>query len=147
VSGPAPAGAPPRPADVDTGFWLWLVALPLLLIGQVVDIFTAGTTGTAGTAVDSSKYVAIATTAIVLAVGAVVATFLWLMRSGYRWTRTLLTGSGLGTIFYTLASLFGAAREPAAAVVFAVTGIVGSVLIAGGVYLLHRPDSTRFFTR
>ena len=145
MTGPSAAGAPPRPADVDTGFWLWLVALPLLLIGQVVDIFTAGT-GT-GTAAGSSMYVAIATTAIVLAVGAVVATFLWLMRSGYRWTRTLLTGGGLATIFYTLASLFGAVREQMAAVVFAVTGIVGSVLIAGGVYLLHRPESTRFFTR
>ena len=145
MTGPAAAGAPPRPADVDTGFWLWLVALPLLLIGQVVDIFTAGTC--TGTAAGSSMYVAIATTAIVLAVGAVVATFLWLMRSGYRWTRTLLTGGGLATIFYTLASLFGAVREPMAAVVFAVTGIVGSVLIAGGVYLLHRPESTRFFTR
>ena len=145
MTGPSAAGAPPRPADVDTGFWLWLVALPLLLIGQVVDIFTAGT-GT-GTAAGSSMYVAIATPAIVLAVGAVVATFLWLMRSGYRWTRTLLTGGGLATIFYTLASLFGAVREPMAAVVFAVTGIVGSVLIAGGVYLLHRPESTRFFTR
>ena len=145
MTGPSAAGAPPRPADVDTGFWLWLVALPLLLIGQVVDIFTAGT-GT-GTAAGSSMYVAIATTAIVLAVGAVVATLLWLMRSGYRWTRTLLTGGGLATIFYTLASLFGAVREPMAAVVFAVTGIVGSVLIAGGVYLLHRPESTRFFTR
>ena len=145
MTGPSAAGAPPRPADVDTGFWLWLVALPLLLIGQVVDIFTAGT-GT-GTAAGSSMYVAIATTAIVLAVGAVVATFLWLMRSGYRWTRTLLTGGGLATIFYPLASLFGAVREPMAAVVFAVTGIVGSVLIAGGVYLLHRPESTRFFTR
>ena len=145
MTGPSAAGAQPRTADVDTGFWLWLVALPLLLIGQVVDIFTAGT-GT-GTAAGSSMYVAIATTAIVLAVGAVVATFLWLMRSGYRWTRTLLTGGGLATIFYTLASLFGAVREPMAAVVFAVTGIVGSVLIAGGVYLLHRPESTRFFTR
>ena len=141
MTGPSAAGAPPRPADVDTGFWLWLVALPLLLIGQVVDIFTTGT------AAGSSTYVAVATTAIVLAVGAVVATFLWLMRSGYRWTRTLLTGGGLATIFYTLASLFGAVREPMAAVVFAVTGIVGSVLIAGGVYLLHRPESTRFFTR
>ena len=147
MTGPSAAGAPPRPADVDTGFWLWLVALPLLLIGQVVDIFTAGTGTTSGTAAGSSTYVAIATTAIVLAVGTVVATFLWLMRSGYRWTRTLLTGGGLATIFYTLASLFGAVREPIAAVVFAVTGIVGSVLIAGGVYLLHRPDSTRFFTR
>jgi peptidoglycan/LPS O-acetylase OafA/YrhL len=141
VTGPSAAEAPPRPADVDTGFWLWLVALPLLLIGQVVDIFTTGT------AAGSSTYVAVATTAIVLAVGAVVATFLWLMRSGYRWTRTLLTGGGLATIFYTLASVFGTVREPTAAVVFAVTGIVGSVLIAGGVFLLHRPDSTRFFTR
>jgi len=28
-----------------------------------------------------------------------------------------------------------------------VTGIVGSVLIGGGIYLLHRPDSQGFFTR
>jgi hypothetical protein len=56
-------------------------------------------------------------------------------------------GGGLATIFYTLASLLGAAREPTGAVVFAVTGIIGSVLIAGGTYLLHRPDSQGFFTR
>jgi hypothetical protein len=80
-------------------------------------------------------------------VGAVVLTFLILLRSGYRWTRTLLTGTGLGTVFYTLASLFGVARPPLPAVVFAVTGIVGSVLIGGGVYLMHRTDSHQFFTR
>ena len=35
----------------------------------------------------------------------------------------------------------------AAAVIYAVTAIVGSVLIAGGVFLLHRKDAHAFFTR
>jgi hypothetical protein len=30
---------------------------------------------------------------------------------------------------------------------YAVTAIVGSVLIAGGLYLLHRKDADGFFTR
>jgi len=41
----------------------------------------------------------------------------------------------------------GAVQYPAGAVVYAVTGIVGSVLIAGGVYLLHRKDAHAFFTK
>ena len=136
-----PAGAPPRPADVDTGFWLWLAALPLLIIGQVVDIyFTATTTG-------ASMPVLVLSTVFTLAVGAVIATFLLLLRSGYRWTRTLLTGSGIATILYTLASLVTVVRPTLSAVVFAVTGIIGSVLIGGGIYLLHRTDSHGFFTR
>ena len=136
-----PAGAPPRPADVDTGFWLWLAALPLLIIGQVVDIyFTATTTG-------ASMPVLVLSTVFTLAVGAVIATFLLLLRSGYRWTRTLLTGSGIATILYTLASLVTVVRPTLSAVVFAVTGIIGSVLIGGGIYLLHRTDSRGFFTR
>jgi len=77
----------------------------------------------------------------------VVLTFLLLMRSGYRWTRTVLTGGGLGTIFYSVASLITVVRPTVSAVVFAVTGIVGSVLVGGGIYLLHRPDSHKFFTR
>ena len=136
-----PTGAPPRPADVDTGFWLWLAALPLLIIGQVVDIYvTATSTGAA-------MPVLVLSTAFTLAVGAVVLTFLLLLRSGYRWTRTLLTGGGIATILYTAASLVSVARPTLSAVVFAVTGIIGSVLIAGGIYLLHRPDSHGFFTR
>ena len=31
-----------RPPDVDTGFWLWLAAVPLLVIGYVVDRATVG---------------------------------------------------------------------------------------------------------
>lgn len=139
--GQPPAGAPARPADVDTGFWLWLAALPLLIIGQIVDIyFTPITTG-------APVPVRVLSTAFTLAVGAVTLTFLLLLRSGYRWTRTLLTGGGIATIIYTLASLATTARPPLSAVVFAVTGIVGSVLIGGGIYLLHRTDSHGFFTR
>jgi hypothetical protein len=141
IAQPPPMAAPSRPADVDTGFWLWLAALPLLVIGQLVDLYaTANTVGAA-------MGVLVLSTAFTLAVGAIVLTFLILLRSGYRWTRTLLTGTGLGTIFYTLASLFGVARPPLPAVVFAVTGIVGSVLIGGGIYLLHRTDSHQFFSR
>jgi hypothetical protein len=136
-----PTGAPARPADVDTGFWLWLAALPLLIIGQGVDIYvTATSTG-------APMPVLVLSTGFTLAVGAVVLTFLLLLRSGYRWTRTLLTGSGIATILYTVVSLISVARPTLSAVVFAVTGIIGSVLIGGGIYLLHRTDSQRFFTR
>ena len=43
--------------------------------------------------------------------------------------------------------LFAAERPTVAAVVFAITGIVGVVLVAGGIYQLHRKDSQEFFTR
>lgn len=133
-----PAGAPARPADVDTGFWLWLVALVLLLIGYVVDAVT----------VNHVTSVVIALTVVfALTLGAIVLTFLLLMRSGYRWTRTALTGGGVATVIYTTVSLFSVPREPVTAVAFAVTGIVGSVLIVGGIYLLHRQDAHGFFTR
>ena len=128
-----------RPADVDTGFWLWLVALVLLLAGQLVDVFTNPVA--TGSAVIGGAAL------IVAAIGAVIVTLLLLLRSGYRWTRTVLTGGGLATMVYTAASLFTVPRPTVAAVVFAVTGIVGSVLIGGGIYLLHRAESNRFFTR
>lgn len=83
--------------------------------------------------------------AVILA--AVVLTFLFLMREGYRWARTVLTAGGVGTIFYTAASLFGVPRPPLGAVIYAVTGIIGSVLIGGGVYALHRPESQQYLVR
>ena len=135
-----PSVTPPRPADIDTGFWLWVTALPLLLIGQVSDALTAPVPG-------NRLAVLTVTAAFIVVLGAVVLTFLLLMRSGYRWTRTLLTAGGVATIVYTLISLLGVARDPVPAVVYAVTGIVGSVLIGGGIYLLHLPDSHRFFIR
>ncbi len=133
-----PPPAPPRPVDVDTGFWLWLAALLLLLTGQVCDTATAE--------VSAGKPAVIAGALVIVAgIGAVVLTLILLMRSGQRWARTVLTSGGVGTILYTALSLFGAPRETVPAVIFAVTGIVGSVLIGGGIYLLHRPDSQRFF--
>jgi len=136
-----PGATPTRPTDVDTGFWLWLAALPLLIVGQIADIFVSTTTTGASTPVR------VLSTVFTLAVAAVALTFLLLLRSGYRWTRTLLTGGGIATIIYTLTSLISVARPPLSAVVFAGTGIIGSVLIGGGIYLLHRPDSHGFFTR
>ncbi len=82
-----------------------------------------------------------------IVMSAVVVTFLILMRHGYRWARTLLTGGGIASVVYTGTSLFTVARPPAAAVAYAVTAIVGSVLIVGGAFLLHRKDAHAFFTR
>lgn len=132
------AGAPPRPADVDTGFWLWLTAVPLMVVGQLADAYVAAKT--AGT-----PNVFVVTAFLAAVIGGVVVGFLALLRSGYRWARTLLTTGGLITIFFTTASLLSSSRPPVPAIVYAVTGIFGSVFIAGGIYLLHRPDAQRFF--
>ncbi len=131
---------PTRPVDVGTGFGLWLTALPLLLVGDAVDIALAPDV--------PSHFLVYAVTGLFLVlVCAVVVTFLLLMRQGYRWARTLLTGGGLASIVYIATSLFTAQRGTVAAVIYAITGIVGSVLIAGGVYLLHRKDAHGYFTR
>lgn len=132
-------GIQERPVDVVTGFWLWVVALPLMISGYVCDALTTNQ--------HQPPAVVGATVLFALVIGALVATFLMLMRSGYRWARTLLTGGGVATIFYTFMSVFNGDRPLIAAVVFAVTGIIGSVLIGGGMYLLHRRDSSGFFTR
>ena len=137
---PPPTGAPTRPLDVDTGFWLWLVAVPLMVIGQLADAYVAAKTA-------GSSYVFVFSAFVAAIIGGVVAGFLALLRSGSRWARTLLTAGGLATIFFTLANLLSTTRPLLAAVIYAVTGIFGSVFIAGGIYLLHRADSHRFFTR
>ena len=135
-----PTPTPPRPVDVDTGFWLWLTAVPLLVVGQFADGLTAETN------VDRTIVIAVAAF-FALAIGGVVVGLLFVLRAGYRWARTVLTAGGVATIVYTAMSLLGVPRQPLAAVVYAVTGIIGCVLIGGGIYLLHRPDSHRFFIR
>ena len=132
--------APGVPEDVVTGFWLWVTALPLLVIGYGVDL-------AAGPAKPQSWFVYAVSGMFVFIVAAVVVTFLVLMRQGYRWARTLLTGGGATTIVFVTVGLFAADRTEVAALVYAVTGIVGSVLIAGGAYLLHRKDAHAFFTK
>jgi hypothetical protein len=137
-----PTGGAPKdlPEDIATGFWLWVAALPLLVTGYVVDMV-------AGPAKAQSWFVYAVSGVFVFIVAAVVLTFLILMRHGYHWARTLLTGGGATTIVFVTVGLFAADRPEVAAVVYAVTGIVGSVLIAGGVYLLHRKDAHAFFTK
>ena len=43
---------------------------------------------------------------------AIVVTFLFLMRQGYRWARTLLTGGGVASVVYVGTSLFTVDRPP-----------------------------------
>jgi hypothetical protein len=74
-------------------------------------------------------------------------TFLFLMRQGYRWARTVLTGGGVASVVFAGTSLFSAGRPTTPALLYAVTAIVGSVLIIGGVFLLHRKDAHAFFVR
>jgi hypothetical protein len=128
-----------RPVDVDTGFWLWVTALPLMVIGYVVDLVA--------TEPHPPMIVYAISVVFVVVLAAVVLTFLILMRHGYRWARTLLTGGGIASVVYSATNLFNVDRPTAAAVAYAITAIVGSVLIVGGVVLLHRKDAHAFFTR
>ncbi len=137
---PQPTTEAGRPVDVDTGFWLWVAAVPLMVIGYVVDLVVNGA--------DRPPMIVYAISVVfVVVMSAVVVTFLILMRHGYRWARTLLTGGGIASVVYTGTSLFTVDRSPVAAIIYAVTAIVGSVLIVGGVFLLHRKDAHVFFTR
>ena len=128
------------PEDVVTGFWLWAIALPLMLTGHVV--------GVVGTAGPTQAWLVNATTAVIAVnTAAIVATFLILLRHGYRWARTLLTGGGAAYVVYVGTNLFGFEAPPVVAVLYAVTSIVGSVLIVGGLVLLHRKDAHAFLVR
>ncbi len=130
-----------RPEDVDTGFWLWTAALVLMVVGYLIDAFTGS-----GSGVQQSVTVVFSIMFLVV-LSSIVAAFLVLMRQGYRWARTLLTSGGIVSVLHAISSLLTGQREDAAAVGYAVTAIVGSVLIAGGLYLLYRKDADGFFTR
>lgn len=127
-----------RPDDVVTGFWLWLVAVPLLVTGYVVDLVAAS--------VDVWFVNAFAGFFVVV-IAAVAVTLLMLLRQGYRWARTVLTGGGAASVVYVIGNLFAVDRPPVAALLYAGCAIIGSVLIVGGVYLLHRKDAHAYFTR
>jgi hypothetical protein len=129
-----------RPLDVDTGFWLWVAALPLMVVGYVVDLVGTAERNLPGPIVAISVV-------FVVTLAAVVLTFQILMRHGYRWARTLLTGGGVAAVVYVMSSLFTVDRPTGSAVIYAASGILGSVLIVGGVFLLHRKDAHAFFTR
>ncbi len=137
---PAAADHVSRPEDVDTGFWLWMAALPLMAIGYIIDLATARMP-------DAGAYVYGASGLFLVVTIAVVATFAVLMRLGYRWPRTLLTAGGLTAVVYSVSSLFTVDRSEFAAVGFAACTIFGSVLILGGVVLLHRKDAHEYLTR
>jgi Na+/phosphate symporter len=119
---------------------LWLAAVPLMVVGYVVDVVSAQRPHPPAVIIAFSCL-------FVVVIAAVVVTFLFLMRQGYRWARTLLTGGGVASVVYAGTSLFSTVRETTPALVYAVSAIVGSVLITGGVFLLHRKDAHAFFVR
>jgi hypothetical protein len=130
---------PVRPPDVDTGFWLWVAALPLMTAGFVVDLVS-------GPQRVSGLMLAISLVFLAVLVS-VVATFLVLLRQGYRWVRTCLTGGAIAAVVFSVSELFSIDRSEVAALMYAGAVIVGSVLVCGGVFLLHRKDAHEFFTR
>jgi len=143
VTGPADlkdSRPPARPHDVVTGFWLWVTAVPLAVTGYLVNTLTEPARTTSG-------YVDAASIMLALVITAIVVAFLPLLWQGYPWARSLLTGGSVASVVYLTTNLFVAGRASVAAVGYAVCAIVGSVLLVGGVYLLHRPDSHAFFAR
>jgi hypothetical protein len=142
VTGPVQPGPPQptRPVDVDTGFWLWLVAVPLMVTGYVADMLgSSNGHGPTPLLVAQGLFIGV--------LCAIVVTFLILMRAGYRWARTVLTGGSVATVVYVAIRLFTVTWPPMYAFACGVAGITGSVLIAGGAFLLHRSDSHNYFTR
>jgi disulfide bond formation protein DsbB len=138
----APTGIAPVdiPEEVTTGFWMWVIALPLMLTGYVV--------GTVSSPGSTSTWLVYASTALfVVIVGPIVLTFIILMRHGYRWARSVLTGGGAASVVYVGSHLFGFEGPPVVALVFAATTIVGTVLIIGGAVLLHRKDAHAYLVR
>jgi hypothetical protein len=119
---------------------MWAVALPLMLIGYVVGVVT-----TPGPTPPWLVYASAALVAVI--VGPIVLTFLILMRHGYRWARSVLTGGGAASVVYVVSHLFGIEAPPVIAVVYAATTIVGVVLIIGGAVLLHRKDAHAYLVR
>jgi hypothetical protein len=119
---------------------LWVVAVPLMMIGYAADM--VGSPRNYGSAL---LYAASGLLTVVLC--AIVVAFLILMRAGYRWARTVLASGGLATVLYVGTRLVSVDWPPVVAVICGVTGIVGSVLIAGGMFLLYREDSHTYFTR
>ena len=134
-----PSAPPVRPPDVDTGFWLWVVALPLMIAGYLVDLLTGEQRATGLVLTISVVFVVL--------LAAVVVTFLILMRHGYRWARTCLTGGAIAAVVYSVSDLFTVDRHEVPALGYAAAVIIGSVLIGGGTFLLHRKDAHEFFTR
>jgi len=137
---PHQAPQPTRPHDVVTGCWLWAAAVPPAVTGYLVNNLTAPVRTPSG-------YVTAVAVLMVVVVTAIVVAFLPLLWQGYRWARSLLTGGAVASVMYLSTNLFVADRGSAAAIGYAVCAIVGSVLLGGGVYLLHRADSHPFFAR
>jgi len=110
-----------------------VAALPLLVTGYVVDMVAGPAKAQSWFVYAISGYSSSSSPRSSL-------TFLILMRHGYRWARTLLTGGGATTIVFVTVGLFAADRPRWPQWCTRSPGS-GFGLIAGGLYLLHRKTS------
>jgi hypothetical protein len=134
-----PSDAPEAvPEDVITGFWLWVTALPLMVVAYVIANLTAESPMPAWLTYTTTAVFAVNTAAVTGA-------FLYLMRKGYRWARTALTGGGAASAVFVCSDLLRSDAAALPAIAFAVTAIGGSVAIAGGIVLLHRSQAQAYF--
>ncbi|MDR3661719.1 MAG: hypothetical protein P4L86_15270 [Mycobacterium sp.] len=117
-----------------------MAALPLSVLAYLINLLTTPDRAVSGFAYAFSGL-------MLFIVVVLVATFLVLLWPGYRWARSILTGGSAATILYLTTNLFADYHGAAPAFGYAVCAIAASVLIVGGGYLLHRPDSNAFFVR
>jgi hypothetical protein len=142
---PPPSGSLVRPATVNVGFGLWLAASILIVIGGLVVALLS-----IDPAASDSEYMVGLVMTVGVGLFAVVLIFLILMRRGHRWARNLLTAGGTITVIVVVATLFisrsnaSATMSNASAVTWS-SGIVGSVLILGGIVLLHLKVAQAYF--
>jgi hypothetical protein len=151
-----PPGSVARPPTVNAGFGMWLGGLMLVwVIPWFILLFTDPPRGSQNPAADaawpSETVVATALVALIIVGSCVpVLTLLVVMLRGHRWARNLLTAGGIVMVVCVMA-LWGGTPSPtqhgslATNAIFLASGTPGSLLILGGIYVLHRKDAEVFF--
>lgn len=156
----------PAPVDVETSRHLWwgvalLGMLELLMTlvvvygdksifaQQLVDDVAVQQPSVPLTVESAESYLTAALVFMVfLGVGFGALFLFWVnkMRLGRMWARMVLTMIGTVTVVLALPQLFGlGSADGALSLSMAVAGVAQGVLAAGGIYLMHRKESTEYF--
>ncbi|MEV6318079.1 hypothetical protein [Streptomyces sp. NPDC051776] len=141
----AAAGPAQRPREVETAFWLSVVAMGVQLVMWVLDVFVIAPTGLEQMREADGQRGAVVQVAISGGV-TVVATGLWLcvavmMRAGRNWARILLAVGGALSVFFLMNSLgmSGFAWEE-------LVRVAPDALATAAIVLLFLPPSQAYFS-